>query len=202
MITETISGLKLISDLFVSIAGQLNRLKGTPKQQFAREVLELFDILDSAEKSIVGAIKGLDEYNSESDVAAKVSSINSAGFNLGQFSKTCKEFIYWIEHHEQFTDMLRILQPEVKDTLSEILHFDHAFTKEGEAVYKYFHTYVVDFSKELQATRSPDPKKFPTRKTVKLAMQQLVQVTEQINSAKRILREFASSNLTIDDFFR
>jgi len=94
---------------------------------------------------------------------------------------------------------VRILQPEVKDTLSEILHFDHAFTKEGEAVYKYFHTYVVDFQKNYRLLEV-QTQKISNSQTVKLAMQQLIQVTEQINSAKRILREFASSNLTIDDF--
>lgn len=200
MALDTIAALQLIGNLFISITGQLNKIKGTPKQRFARDVVALSDILERAEKSTAEIILSLNKFESEKTIGMQVNYIHATGKNLEQFSNTCEQFTRWIEKHENLSGMLQILAPEVKGLISEVTIADLPYTK-GGAIYLYLKDYLSSLQESLQATRSPNPKKFPTDKFVSDTIEEFNQLIAQIRASKKLLQEFASSHLTIDDFF-
>jgi hypothetical protein len=92
MPVDEIATLKLLSELFLSIAGQLNKLKGTPKQLFVREIIVLFDILEQAGQNILGVISSLNDFKKEKTIGMKVHYIQSAGKSLEGFCENSGRF--------------------------------------------------------------------------------------------------------------
>jgi DNA repair exonuclease SbcCD ATPase subunit len=200
MVVDQIAVLKLLSDLFLSIAGQLNKLKGTPKQRFAREILDLFDILGRAERNISEIIESLKDFNKAEQIGMRVHYIHRAGKFLEEFSRTCDLFIRWVDHHENLSGALQVLSPKTEEIMDELNRLDRLYTK-GNAAYAQLRKTIKTLEENLQAVRSPNPNGFPTSEFVVETIEQFNQILSQIEASKRLLREFATKNLSVEDFF-
>ena len=200
MAIDQLSALTLLSDLFVTIAGELKKLKGTPKQRFARDIIALFDIADQAERDITEIIKTLEEFHEEAAVGMRVHLIHKTGKLLDKFAVTCRSFIRWIENHDELSNALDILEPKTKDIWNSLKGWDEKYTK-GNAAFTNLKSDLLTLQSQLQATKSPNPKLFPMPEVVRKTLLELRSIATQIQTSKELLRKFAADNLTIEDFF-
>lgn len=189
MAINLIAGLKLLSDLFLAIAGEITKLKGTPKQRLTRQIIELFDILDNAEKEIEPAITNLKALESKTDKIQHTQLIQEVGKSLNTFSEICLNFIRWVSNREALSNSIRILKPEAFELFTSL-----SLT---EVYYVRLRRDIELQLRELQtATYST-----PSNKVIETTIEQLNEITSQIQAAKTLLQKFAADNLKVEDFF-
>jgi hypothetical protein len=110
------------------------------------------------------------------------------------------EDLKWVSGHENLSNALKILNPFTKETLAQLSMSEHEYAK-GGAAYIYLQESIDALREDLQATRSPNPKKFSTEKFIFETIEQFNQISSQIEESKQLIRKFASTRLTVEDFF-
>lgn len=195
---DQIAALKLLGDLFVEITSALKRIKGTPKQRLARDVISLFDLFRAVEESSNKSIDHLRAFQEEPTIGMKVHYIHEAGIALSALEDSCKRFIVWSYSHTTWNHLLQIFAPKSKAQYANLMATDMGFENYMK---EQLSGELTKIREGLQAVKSPDPERFPRFKEIEEALRKIEQVRMQARLAEKMTREFAKENLTVDDFF-
>jgi septal ring factor EnvC (AmiA/AmiB activator) len=193
-----ISSFKILSELFSSLQGQLDKAKGTPKQKLARNIIELFDVLDEFEKSVAVVIKNLNEFEAEKQIGMRVHIIHKTQFLFDELENSCNKFLHWVQKHKEFSITLNVFAPAAYEKYGLSTSYSRVVTEPKSMLSETLKT----FRSQLQAVRSPDPKLFPKKQDLENIMAQFQILLTNIKKFRKDIRKFASTKLSVDDFFK
>jgi len=172
MISDIISGLKFIGELFEKIAYATLKVKGTPKQRFTREFLYLYEmflrleecilrILTTSRRLLKSVAKNEDAYYEYQMVGKETS----------QLHRVCVDFLQWTDKNRKWKSTFEIFAPEIKESLETLYNADKDFVGQNDDILfavGRLHLYFTDqnnlFSRYKVATKmlkeNPPKKKY------------------------------------------
>jgi hypothetical protein len=195
---DLVSGLTLVVTALKEIVKAVRRAETSSKQRFLRQLAGLFEILDRADEDITRVNSNLQAFLDEEHTGMRVHYIHTAGLHLKGFSVTQESFFRWMRDNREARQDITVFSEDdsVRLSLSAIARLVGAHGQAG-AVIRSIH----DAQEELQATRTPNPARFPDPRTVKVVMDKLASLSEEIALAKRDISSFVCENFTIQDIF-
>lgn len=194
---DPIAALGLLSDLVRAIAQSVNSFQKTPKQEFAKELLILFDLLKEVEIETSRVVSDLKAFQTESTIGRRVHYIHSAGQHLERLEQAITEFIDWVAHSRRWIFTLEVLALKAKEALVRLeeLEIDMAIAA------RRFNEVLKILRSELQAVPSPDPKQFAQSSYTLRVIKQMETLLSDIQQTRELIRDFALAHLSIEDLF-
>lgn len=213
MLPDSVNVLSFLAEILTALSGNLKSLRGTPKQRLAKDLFELFQILDEVDSNIQEISEQLLLFVKEQQVGMKVHYIHSAGRRMESFINICDQFGKWLCKHQKIIKTINIFSDKTVYFLNRIERMDMQSTEEIRQNFGYYSIGkdnievnldigMLSIRNALQATRSPDPSQFPSRDEVIKIIDQFAELSHLIKEAETSLRDFAKINLTVEDFFR
>ncbi len=202
MVIEQLSALKLISDLVVSVVDSAQKRKGTPKQQLARKIVNMFDFFENLETQAANIIQELKTFENEPTIGMRVHYIHMCSISLDKFCYACRDFSDWYDKERQPSTVLELYAPNVSKTLIDLKSNKYlGMYHEKDVWFMDLQENFSAFKQALQAVKSPDPNLFPDAPFVKEVISEMEMLIRQIRKAKAELRKFATKHIAMDDFF-
>jgi hypothetical protein len=197
MSTQANNILRQLADLAVSISQDLTVPLETPVRPFTRGLTELFDIFSNIEASLSKVPTELNNFQNEETIGLRVQIIHRAGNQFPPFGSACASFTKWVDSH--FSDFWY-----TAGLASESIYRPRiaiATVPNGDIIRQQVQHEIELIREQLQATRSPDPKLFPSAETVDMIAALMHDMASQYRTAKNLVRDFAVAKLTVSDFF-
>lgn len=211
MSIDPINGLQLLGNLLETIPKTLENLIVSPDPRFARNLLSFFEIFEEVEPSLLRVVSDLRAFTNEPTVGMQVHYIHRAGKRIDTFQAVLIDVLDWLKEHEDwYQAFIEVSQPKVRKALINTQPKDYyavlAYGCEVNQEYGYEQAFdltvgLTVLRYELQAVRSPNPKFFPKPARLQEINCQINELLERVCWASNAIREFASSNLTVEDFF-
>jgi len=198
MAIDLVASFKLLSELFVTLEGQLSKVRGTPKQRLARNIIEMFDILTELEKSVAIILDSLKSFQAESQVGMRVHIIYKTQSLFENLEEACEKFLAWVHKHKEFSITLDIFAPRAYEKYGLSSRYTTVVVGPKPILSEALET----FRTQLQAVRSPDPALFPSGEVLENIIAQFEILLANIKAFKKDIRRFASTNLSVEDFFK
>ena len=185
----------LIEKLVTALLGQLPSYKKTPKQWVARELVRLFDILSEARGEFTEVSRLIYRCETAETKEGKIYFLFEAGKVLSRLGGTCSRFLQFQGNPAQIASAFKLLAPEIKDLLDEIGDDEIPFE---EAVIEK----RLNLSRRaFQAVARPDPARLPSSEMLQELQDQLQSLSIRCDEALGKLRQFATAELRVEDFF-
>jgi len=204
MTTLPTIGFIWLGALTVSSATESNRSTEFHNRPLTRMLVDLFDIVSDSEICLTKIIRGLNDFQNEKTVGLRVYIIHKVGRHFAEFGDICIRFCKWFDAqlNPQYLHQAQLLPrtPEIRDSWSRLNNHDNGYNS-GHNAQRKLAAQIKLFCDQLQATKSPDPDLFPQAERFDAILAAMNILLSQFRDAKNILRSFALSNLTIEDFF-
>lgn len=186
--TEPISALALISNILMAIPKSLEKIRGTPKQRFAEELVSLLDILEEAEKATITLVDHFETFADKSDKEIMILAWDRSMFRV---DASYNRFLGWIDIHSAWKDAIKILAPdELREVISRI------YDSEEEHIFTFAEYHASIFGGGMSKTPLKPSQGLESWKS------ELRQLLSNIQDAQKALREFGRANLNIEDIYR
>jgi hypothetical protein len=137
--------------------------------------------------------------------------VHRAGKRIDRFQAILIDVLDWLREHEDWHQVFtEVAQPKVRKVLINTQPKDDyavlAYACEVNKDYGYEQAFdltvgLTVLRYELQAVRSPNPKFFPEPTRLQEINCQTNELLERVRWTSNAIRDFASSNLTVEDFF-
>jgi len=186
----------LAEKLSTALIGQLPGYEKAPRQWVARELVRLFDVLSEAREGFAELSRWIGKCEAAQTREGKAYFLFEAGKVLDRLADTCAKFPPWKDDTSQVFTALKLLAPEIEESLDSIERDELSFREvviAGE----------LDPSRRaFQAVPQPDPTRLPSAEMLQELQGRLQRLATQYTEALEELRRFATAELRVEDFFR
>ncbi|HWM90909.1 MAG TPA: hypothetical protein VN493_09090 [Thermoanaerobaculia bacterium] len=185
----------LVEKILTALLGQLPSYEKAPKQWVARELVRLFDVISKAHEGFAELSRWIHKCETAQTKEGKAYFLFEAGKVLNRLGDTCAKFLPWERNPSQVFDALKLLAPEIKDTLDYIESDEVSFR---EVVIE---NRLDPSRRAFQAVPQPDPARLPSSEMLQELQDRLQSLSAQCAEALEKLRRFATAELKVGDFF-
>ncbi len=196
MAGEAFGFFTLAEKLSKALIGQLPGYKKAPKHWVARELVRLFDVLSEAREGFAELSRWIGKCQTAQTRESKAYFLFEAGKVLDRLGDTCAKFLPWKGDTSQVFTALRLLAPELKDPLDNIERDELSFREVVIA------RQLDPSRRAFQAVPQPDPTRLPSAERLQELQGRLQRLASQYTEALEELRQFATAELRVEDFFR
>jgi len=183
---ETITALKLISELIQTTSEAARKLKGTPKQRFGKTLIALQSILRNVQNWLSILVESLEKAEKTGSESEMLQVKNAST----KFQHACNKFVEWIEKNKNFSHVLDLLSPEANEVLNNIVLYDTIIVNQADWI-------EIALFRDLEER----VKQSKSKTALKRFKKDLKDINKQIETLKTEVRKLASANLSIEDLF-
>jgi DNA repair exonuclease SbcCD ATPase subunit len=188
-IISTVTMLKGILDTAIDAA---TKYQVSPKRKVAKELLAVSRTLEDIENSIEEIITRLNEFSREEQVGMRVHHIHRVGQELRELQLLFRKFSIWMKKGRGISGV-NMFSPSTMENLRRLHDLEDAEYEIQSAIDK--------LAEEIEAVRSPDPKKFPKPETITEFRGAMDTLLAETKKGREKLRRFVVKHFTLEDLF-
>jgi len=185
----------LVEKLLTAVVERLPGYREAPRPWVARELIRLFDVVGETHKGFMELSRWIHKGETAETREGRVYFLFEAGKVLNRLGDACAKLLPWDRDTFQALDALKLLAPEMKETLDSIETDEVSFR---EIVVEE----RLDRSRRaFQTVPQPDPARLPSSKELQELQGRIQSLSAQCAEALEKLRAFATAELKVEDFF-